>query len=387
MTDRVRQISPKRATRRILRGSKLRMHVRGDLDLSGIDRVTKISSNLLSCHQLMLSGCQNLVSLPENLVVHELHIQNCTALTTLPRGLKASRVYAGGSGITAIPATVEITERLDLTGCTNLTRLPERLRVQHLIINDCTALEMLPDGLEFSHLEARNCTRLQWWGRGGVVIPPEEVTLPHPKQPSRRLRSVFFPRSMELSNCPRLRDFPDWVNLLNVLDVRDCPNLRWLPPNLKITHWIELGNSGLEGLSRATDSGRIDILWNNVLVDERIAFRPDKLTAREVLAERNLERRRIMLERMGYRRFFEQADADLIDLDEDAGGERQLLRMSLPDRDWQQDEPIVCLAVNCPSTGRRYALRVPPHIRSCHAAAAWLAGFDDPSRYDPLAET
>lgn len=32
----------------------------------------------------------------------------------------------------------------------------------------------------------------------------------------------------------------------------------------------------------------------------------------------------------------------------------------------------------CPSTGRRFLLGVPNQVGSCHAAAAWLAGFDDP---------
>jgi hypothetical protein len=43
--------------------------------------------------------------------------------------------------------------------------------------------------------------------------------------------------------------------------------------------------------------------------------------------------------------------------------------------------------VACPSTGRRYALRVPPTMRSCRQAAAWTAGFDNPDLYRPLIET
>jgi hypothetical protein len=34
-----------------------------------------------------------------------------------------------------------------------------------------------------------------------------------------------------------------------------------------------------------------------------------------------------------------------------------------------------------------YALRVPPTMRSCRQAAAWMAGFDDPDDYRPLVET
>jgi hypothetical protein len=47
----------------------------------------------------------------------------------------------------------------------------------------------------------------------------------------------------------------------------------------------------------------------------------------------------------------------------------------------------VCVSVLCPSTGRQYIIRVPPEMTSCHQAVAWVAGFDDPALYRPLAET
>jgi hypothetical protein len=92
--------------------------------------------------------------------------------------------------------------------------------------------------------------------------------------------------------------------------------------------------------------------------------------------------RRVLLERMGYERFLREAEADVLDEDADAGGPRRLLRVALGD-----DEPLVCLAVRDPSTGRQYLLRVPPNMRSCHQAAAWIAGFDDPDDYHPVVET
>jgi hypothetical protein len=47
----------------------------------------------------------------------------------------------------------------------------------------------------------------------------------------------------------------------------------------------------------------------------------------------------------------------------------------------------MCVCVVCPSTGRQYVLRVPPTMRSCRQAAAWIAGYDNPADYRPLAET
>jgi hypothetical protein len=102
----------------------------------------------------------------------------------------------------------------------------------------------------------------------------------------------------------------------------------------------------------------------------------------EILGERNAELRRVLLERFGFERFMEEAGAAVMDRDRDAGGERQLLRLKL-----EGDEDLVCVSVSCPSTGRRYLLRVPPAMRTCRQAVAWTAGFDNPELYRPLVET
>ena len=47
----------------------------------------------------------------------------------------------------------------------------------------------------------------------------------------------------------------------------------------------------------------------------------------------------------------------------------------------------LCRPFPVPATGRRYVLRVPPQTRTCRQAAAWIAGFDNPDDYQPLAET
>ena len=52
-----------------------------------------------------------------------------------------------------------------------------------------------------------------------------------------------------------------------------------------------------------------------------------------------------------------------------------------------QDEDLVVLSVSCHSTGRKYVIRVPPRTQTCHQAAAWIAGFDNPDDYKPTLET
>jgi len=124
------------------------------------------------------------------------------------------------------------------------------------------------------------------------------------------------------------------------------------------------------------------IRWRGVPIDARIAFRPETLDAREILAEPNAERRRVMMERFGLDRFMRDAKAQVLDQDRDAGGPRRLLRIELPG-----DEPLVCVSVVCPSTRRQYMLRVPPSIETCRQAVAWTAGFDNPDDYRPTVET
>jgi hypothetical protein len=88
-----------------------------------------------------------------------------------------------------------------------------------------------------------------------------------------------------------------------------------------------------------------------------------------------------LIERFGYEKFLEQVGGVIRDRDRDAGGERQLICIAFDD-----DEPLMLLKVICPSTQHIHVLRVPPHIQSCHQAAAWIAGFNNPDDYSPVIE-
>src|SRR5205823_146888 len=107
----------------------------------------------------------------------------------------------------------------------------------------------------------------------------------------------------------------------------------------------------------------VEIRWRGVPINARIAFQSKTITASEVLDTPNAELRRVLLERMGYKAFMVQAEAQVLHKDRDPGGERRLLRVPL-----QGDEDLVCLSVFCPSTGRQYIIRVPPTMKTCHQA-------------------
>lgn len=182
---------------------------------------------------------------------------------------------------------------------------------------------------------------------------------------------------LDLSGQPTLYNLPENLTCES-LDISDCVNLTTLPKGLQITYWIELAGSGITTLP----AGHGFVLrWRGVPVDDRIAFGGQSITGQDILDTENVELRRVLLERLGYETFLQQVGGLVRDRDRDAGGERQLVCVPFED-----DEPLMVLKVTCPSTGYTHILRVPPYMRSCHQAAAWIAGFDNPDDYNPLIE-
>jgi len=110
---------------------------------------------------------------------------------------------------------------------------------------------------------------------------------------------------------------------------------------------------------------------------------PMRITAVEILEERNSEIRRVMLEKMGIGRFLNESNAHVLDQDTDGRG---MPRRLMAQRLWGWAEISVYVEVTCPSTGHVYYLRVPPETRSCAQAVAWTFGMDA-AQYAPLVET
>jgi hypothetical protein len=122
--------------------------------------------------------------------------------------------------------------------------------------------------------------------------------------------------------------------------------------------------------------------WHGVRVPRRVVENPEGLGAREVLAEPDVEVRRVMIERIGPERLVRDGGARRVSEDELG----VLWRLDLPD-----DEPLVCVEVTDASPGpgavyRHYLLRVPPDVRSAREAVAWTFGVDS-GEYRPAIET
>jgi hypothetical protein len=332
------------------------LEVEGALEFRGAPGLTRLPEGL-KVRRLRLVDCPNLEALPARLRLRHLEIRDCPRLTTLPADLHCYEIDAPASSLAGLPDGLRVDFRLDLRDSPQLTRLPEGLKVGSLVLRGCTALESLPEGLDVCFLDLQGCRQLRRW--------PGSITVRHGHL------------NLAVTGFTAL---PPGVRRLGQLDLRDCVGITKLPPNLEVASWVDVGGSGLTRLPRALRDVRLR--WRGVAVTERIAFRPETLTVGEILNEANAEVRRVMLERVGFEWFFQSADAEVLDQDRDPGGERRLLLIALPG-----DEPLVCLSVTCPSTGRRYALRVPPAMATCRQAAAWMAGFDDADDYRPLIET
>jgi len=276
----------------------------------------------------------------------------------LPRGLHCYELDASDSQLTSLPADIKIDGRLVLANCRALKSLPKGLSAGSISLRNCLGLVCLPENISTWFLDLTGCEQFSKWPRNGAINHG----------------------SLILRNCISVSSLPAWLGRLAQLDLSGCVQLKEIPEGISVTSWVDVGGTTITSLPRSLQGA--SLRWRGVRVNERIAFHPQELTAKEALAEKNAEVRRVMIERMGYLRFAKEAKAKVLDEDKDNGGPRQLLMIDL-----REDEPLVGLACICPSTQRQYFLRVPPTMKTCHQAAAWMAGFDNPKLYRPQIET
>ena len=121
---------------------------------------------------------------------------------------------------------------------------------------------------------------------------------------------------------------------------------------------------GADGPAVAFSDGWQVWAWHGITVDRKIIEAPETLTASDALDENNAERRRVMIERMGYERFLATANAQLIS--EDRYGKILEVR-DLPVR-------FVELTNRTPERDgsfKRYIEPIPREIQTAEQAAAW----------------
>lgn len=310
----------------------------------------------LTLQSLVLRNCPGLTRLPSGLMVGSLELSDCDELTDFPEDFWATRLLLRGcrrlqrpqswlhvgamrmerSHVVEFAGGLSVSDGvMECLDCRELERLPMR-RMRNLSLHGCSGLRRLPDRFEVEGLDLSGCVGLDW----------QEFALVEVRE----------------------------------LNLADCVQLTSLPPWLDVSESVDVANTGLTELDDWHRHCRL--LWRGVPVDATVAFHPERLKPEDVLAQENAEVRRVMLERVGLERFFSELPHDVLDSDRDKGGARQLLRV-----DGRGREDLQVLMVKCPSTGRRYFLRVPPWVETCRAAAAWIAGFNNPDDYQPVAES
>jgi hypothetical protein len=124
------------------------LNIKGDLDLFE-ENITYIPEGLKVEDNLNLESCKRLKSLPDNLYVGgELNLEG-TNIKQIPKGL-----YVGGDfrlvalKIKSLPKDLKVDGGLDLGYCTDLTSLPNNLKVGGYLSLYNTKITSLPEGLE-----------------------------------------------------------------------------------------------------------------------------------------------------------------------------------------------------------------------------------------------
>ena len=332
------------------------MEVHGYLDLRGCTEIVRLPEGL-RCDVLDQTGCTKLIEIPSTTQVGRLILDKCSSLKPLPSDLKCNELRMHDSHFVEWTEGLNPTFKLDLQGASRLKKIPQNMKCGTLILENCTELREIGDGLDVNSLDLSNCAKLE--------------SLPE----KGRLR---FGRLI-LRNCSSLKAIPSWVENCSRLDLRGATLISEVPKGTMGGAQIDIAGSSVQSLP---EGAAFSILWNGVLIDERIAFHPEQISAREIIDCVNVETRRVMLERVGYERFFDELSPTVLDEDQDKGGKRTLLKIGL-----NGDEDLVCVTFSCPSTGRKYVTRVPPKMKTCHQAVAWMAGFDNPNDYKPMHET
>jgi hypothetical protein len=125
--------------------------------------------------------------------------------------------------------------------------------------------------------------------------------------------------------------------------------------------------------------------WEGLNIPRRVAAKDSERARLQVLARTsNLEKRRLLLERIGYERFLEITGAEL--RQQDDYGKLWTTQLAFDDEQLMVVE-VANATPEPDGTRRRYFLRVPPDTQTARAAVAWSFGYDDETEYAPGLET
>lgn len=353
----------------------------GSLAIANCKSCTELPSKLHVGESISLVNC-GIASLPLSLQVEgDLEIDGCP-ISELPDGLVVSgnlhlrnlpirhlpNISVGGSleivrcpNLKTIPNGVKVAKNLKIVRC-NVERIEDSFRVGNKItIRNCPIKDFLITPQRCRALSFQSCDRLEGLSKRG----------------NRKIELNL----LLIDGCKSFSSLPEGIRIASPCRLSNLPSLKSLPLDFSAP-LFEISGTQIEPI-HDSQLNSLRFVFRGVSIPAYAIFAPHKIRVEDVLQQRNAEVRRMMLEQMGIERFEEKSKSMSIDEDTDAGGKRNLLR--LQSRRWGANQ--VYLMCRCPSTGRVYLLQVPEATTTCHAAAAWLAGFDNPDDYQPLIET
>jgi len=111
--------------------------------------------------------------------------------------------------------------------------------------------------------------------------------------------------------------------------------------------------------------------WHGMRVDAQTVMFPETLTVEQVDKETDLEKRRVMIERMGPGKYLQQSGAKVLHMDAltIAGSAPRALMVDNKGQKW--------LCGTDGSTERVYYMSVPREVETCGQAHNAIAGFDE----------
>jgi hypothetical protein len=384
------------------------LRVGGSLEVRHAQWLEELPDDIQIGRSLAFVGCDRLRRLPRELYVHgDFTVCGGRALRDLPDALSVEgHMRIVGTAIERLPARLCVGGDLTLVNCGWLTELgdptvggkleihgyrPELLPLLPGVAGDvklvrAKRLRRIPDGWAVrGSLEASWCPELEAVGDGVTVGQDLRLTA------CKKL--VYLPRglrvgTLSLRGCEAIPCLPRGLRAKRIW-LSDCAALVEVPPDLEVDEPVEVaGTSIREWPASLADK---PVLWRGVRVPAMRLFAAALLDPQIILLERNAELRRVLLERAGVESVLQRACARVVDEDTDAGGPRRLVEVVFERlaRHLRSEQRLAAryLLCRCPSTGRQYLLGVPPTVGHCVSAAAWLAGFDDPTRYRPVVET
>ncbi len=140
---------------------------------------------------------------------------------------------------------------LDLSGCKEITKLPERLKVEGgMDLSDCTGLRQLPKVLIVEHtLDMQGCTGLT--SLTGKLVVKGALGFRKCINLTQLSDDLEIGSHLNLNRCKNFSNFPKGVKKINGnLVAQHCPALKQLPDGLEITGDLYLLNSGIKNLPK-----------------------------------------------------------------------------------------------------------------------------------------